>query len=80
MKAFDTANLVLPMQYLQGREHVFPSYESWRWFTRVHHDELVRRRALVMPAGRKLVNVPEFDQAVIEIGAQRAANRREASA
>ena len=71
----DPTDLMPPSKYLQGREHVFPSLESLRWFTRQHHAELVRRQALVMPAGRKLVNVPAFDRAVVEIGAQRAAQR-----
>jgi len=71
----DPQSLVLPQVYLQGRGHIFPSLESLRWFTRQHHAELVRRQALVMPAGRKLVNVPAFDQAVVEIGARRAAER-----
>lgn len=76
----DPHNLVPPAQYLQGREHIFPSLESLRWFTRQHHVDLVRRQALVMPAGRKLLNVPAFDRAVVEIGAERAGARQRGGA
>lgn len=71
----DPQCLVPPKVYLETRWHIFPSLESLRWFTRQHHAELVRRQALVMPAGRKLLNVPAFDRAVVEIGAERAARR-----
>lgn len=68
-------SLVAPQDYLQGREHIFPSEESFRWFCRQNHAELMRRQAVVMPAGRRLVNVAAFDEAVVEIGAHKAAAR-----
>lgn len=64
-----------PREYLQGREHIFPSVESLRWFTRQHRAELIERQALVMPSGRKLVNAPAMDRAIIDIGARLAAAR-----
>lgn len=68
-------DLMPPQGYLQGREHIFPSVESLRWFTRQHHAELIQRQALVMPAGRKLFNAPAMDRAVVEIGAKLAGAR-----
>lgn len=73
--SFNPQDLKPPREYLQGREHIFPSVESLRWFTRQHHAELIERQALVMPSGRKLVNVPAMDRAVIEIGAKLASAR-----
>ncbi len=49
--SFTPQDLMPPQGYLQGREHIFPSVESLRWFTRQHHAELIQRQALVM-AGR----------------------------
>ncbi len=62
--------------YQEQRRHVFPSPESLRWFVRTNHDELVRRGALTMPAGRKLINPGPFDQVVVEVGAKKAAASR----
>ena len=70
-----TTDLLLLAEYREHRSRVFPSDESLRWFIRSNHAELTRRKALVMPAGRKLINPPEFDQAVLDIGARKAAGR-----
>ena len=71
--AFDPKNLMLPRDYLQGREHILQSSESLRWFIRSNRTELMRRGAIVAPAGRKMLVADAFDQAVVEIGAKRAA-------
>ena len=41
----------------------------------MNHAELTKCQALVMPAGRKLINAPAFEQVVIEVGARKAAGR-----
>lgn len=73
-----TTGLQLPEEYREPRTRVFPSPESLRWFMRGNHSELIRRQALVMPAGRKLVNPTAFDQVVVEVGARKAAGRARA--
>ncbi len=60
-------------QYRVDRSHVFPSDESLRWFVRQNKSELIERRALVAPTGRKMAQPAEFDLAVVEIGARQAA-------
>lgn len=73
----DPKNLMLPQDYLQGREHIFQSGESLRWFIRQNRTELLKRGAIVVPAGRKMLVADAFDQAVVEIGAKRAARMAE---
>lgn len=51
-----------------GREHIFPSDASLDWFIRKNREHLIKNNALLMPAGRKLINQDAFDLAVIEIG------------
>ncbi|MBX3633943.1 MAG: hypothetical protein KF683_00865 [Rubrivivax sp.] len=68
---------LLPLaEYRAQRAHVFPSDESLRWFIRANRDDLVRRGALVMPTGRKMVSPEPFDRAVLEIGSRHAARRQ----
>lgn len=75
MQADKSKWLVTPSQYVAERPQIFPSVESLRWFERQHRDELIAKGAVVMPAGRKLLNAQVFDDAVIEIGQKNAANR-----
>lgn len=67
--------LVTPDEYAASRAHVFPSSESLRWFERQHRGELVKSGAVVMPAGRKMVDPVAFDGAVMTIGQRLAAAR-----
>lgn len=68
---------MLPLpEYQQQRQAIFPSQDSLRWFIRQHHAELVEQRALLMPAGKKLISPSAFDSVVVEIGARLAAGRK----
>lgn len=58
--------------YQQLNSEVFPSEESLKWFVRRNRGELVESGALVMPVGKKLVVVEQFDQVVMTIGQRRA--------
>lgn len=75
MKIIKQEWLVTPAQYVAERRQVFPSVDSLRWFERQHRDELIAKGAVLMPAGRKLLNPTVFDAAVIEIGQKLAAGR-----
>lgn len=55
-----------------GRSAVFPSAYSLDWFIRKHKQILLDRGAIISPTGRKLINPTEFDQLVLEIGAESA--------
>lgn len=59
--------------YRVGREAVFPSDESLRWFIRRYRPQLVEAGALTRPTGAWLVRAAAFDQVVAEVGARRAA-------
>jgi hypothetical protein len=68
---------MLPLpEYQQQRQPIFPSVDSLRWFIRQHHAELVEHRALLMPAGKKLIAPDAFDRVVVEVGARLAAGRK----
>jgi hypothetical protein len=72
-----TAAEMVPLpEYQQQRQAIFPSQDSLRWFIRQHHHELVEQRALLMPAGKKLIAPSNFDRVVVEVGARLAASRR----
>ena len=71
----NAVSLKRPEDYRAEREHVYPSAESFRWFCRQNRAELANAGALVMPAGRWLVNPSAFDQSVMEIGKRRAISR-----
>lgn len=51
-----------------GRSHIFPSLSSLQWFIRKNKPFLIKNSALLMPAGRVLINEVYFDHAVMEIG------------
>jgi hypothetical protein len=54
-------------EYLFGREHVFRSEESLRWFYRRHRAALLERGAVIEVGGRLLAVADKFDQAVLEL-------------
>lgn len=60
--------------YQGSRGHLFPSIESLRWFVRVNRQNLVQAGALLMIAGRWMVDPARFDAEVVRVG-QRAAGR-----
>lgn len=68
--------LQLPAQYVADRNQIFPSEAAFDWFVRKNRTQLVEARALVRPTGRWLVQPDAFDQAVLMIGATRAAASR----
>jgi hypothetical protein len=51
-----------------GRSHIFPSLASLQWFIRKNKPFLIKNSALLMPAGRVLINEEYFDHAVMEVG------------
>lgn len=68
--------LITPAAYVAERSQVFPGVESLRWFERQHRAELIERGAILMPAGRKLVDPAAFDRAVVEIGKRLASKNK----
>lgn len=50
----------------------FPAANSLTWFIRRHREELVRRGALLIVAGRFKFHPGQFEQVVLDVG-QRAA-------
>ncbi len=65
----ELSKLTTPTEYRsKGREHIFPSDASLDWFIRKNRGHLIKNHALLMPAGRNLINQDAFDLAVIEIG------------
>lgn len=78
MKSTPVLSLVTPAAYVAERPQVFAGVESLRWFERQHRAELIERGAILMPAGRKLVDPAAFDRAVVEIGKRQAALRTSA--
>lgn len=62
-----------PHKYQATREVVFPSPTSLQWFIRRHRARLVETGALLHVAGRLLIHAPKFDQAVMDLGRERAA-------
>jgi hypothetical protein len=64
--------LQAPEEYREGRQQIYPSPESFRWFVRQNREELVAAGAIVCPTKRWLVQPEAFDQAVMQIGQRRA--------
>lgn len=62
------SKLITPNAYQSARGHVFPSATSLQWFMRRNRERLITSRALLMVAGRLLIDEGPFDCAVIEIG------------
>ena len=73
--AVTVANLIPPDEYLERRQHVFPSRESLNWFVRQHRDQLMRCGALAAPTGRRLIDPGKFDRYVGRQTSGRAAKR-----
>lgn len=69
----DPRNIMRPQDYLHGRDHIFQSPESLRWFIRQNRAELVQAGALIAPSGRKMVVADAFDRVVYDVGARRFA-------
>jgi hypothetical protein len=68
----DMRELVLPRQYIEDRQLIFKSLESWRWFERDNRQTLIERGALVAPAGRKMIHPALADAVVHEVGLAKA--------
>ncbi len=66
--------LTPPRHYQAPRQHVFPSFESLRWFIRRNRALLIERGAITAPAGTVLINEDAFDEVVLDIGKQRMAD------
>jgi len=70
-----TERMVSLDHYQQARGHIFGSRASLNWFINQNRPRLAEIGALVKPAGRCLIVIDRFDEAVAVIGAERA-NRR----
>ena len=68
-------NLVSVAEYVAARSNIFQNTESWRWFERGNRLELVEAGALLMPAGKKLINPAAADRIVLSVGKRMAATR-----
>lgn len=62
------SKLVTPTAYQSARKHIFQSSSSLQWFVRGHREHLIRAGALLIVAGRLLIDERRFDAAVIAIG------------
>ena len=54
-------------------ESTFSTLDSLRWFVRRNRDDLVRRGALIIVAGRMRFHPALFQRATVEIGQKAAA-------
>lgn len=70
------AGLMPAAEYAAARPMLFPSQTSFRWTERRYQAELAGCGALLKLNGRKLVNPPLFDQALLDIGARNAAPKK----
>ena len=61
------AGLVTPKDYRDARPHVFPSESSLDWHIRRNRAEWSTSGALLLIAGRRLVNPPVADQLVLRL-------------
>lgn len=61
--------------YQRHRKIIFPSISSLAWFYQKHRSALIECGAVVELAGRRLINVPIFEQKALEIGTRAAAAR-----
>lgn len=63
------AKALVPMlEYQQARPHLFPSEQSMRWYVRQHRAALIEADALVMIAGRYLMDPSATDAFVLRGG------------
>lgn len=68
----DIAKLETFAEAQARRSRQFQSVESFRWFTRRHHDELVAAGAMLIIARRPWINPQPFDQVVASVGLAQA--------
>lgn len=54
--------------YRAGREHIYPSDTSLRWFIRTKREQLLAKSALLMLNGRLMIDAGPFDQVVLDSG------------
>lgn len=67
--------LVLPEQYRESRQSVFPTPYALHWDMRVHRLELIEAGALLRPTGRWLIYPPAYDGVKLRSGTERAKER-----
>ena len=68
----DISQLMTVVEYGAARPHIFRSDTSFQWFVRQHRAELIERGALVVLAGRRMVNPRVADAVVLSVGAAAA--------
>ena len=73
MPEYDVSRLKTPAEYRSDRASLFPSEGALAWFTRRHREHLIAAKALVAINRRVMVDVPNFDRAVFEVGQARMA-------
>jgi hypothetical protein len=72
-QAFNLNQLRTLKDYLSdGRTHVFPSETSLKWFIRKNKQKLLGTGAVLILAGRTLVDIDAFDKMVCQIGIESA--------
>lgn len=64
--------LVTPPTYQSARAHLFPSMGSFVWFLRRNRSALNKAGAVLVVAGRILVDQEKIDALVLQVGAQAA--------
>jgi hypothetical protein len=69
----DLNKLKTPKDYIcDGRTHIFPSESSLRWFIRKNKKKLLGTGAVLILAGRTLIDIDAFDKMVCQIGIESA--------
>ena len=66
------AQLALPSEYRELRQHIFPSQASLDWYLRKNRSGLVQHGALLILTGRWFVDPEKFDVFVVETGSSAA--------
>jgi uncharacterized membrane protein YgaE (UPF0421/DUF939 family) len=69
-EANQLAKLKTPEAYQADRANIFPSKTSLQWYMRTRREQLVKARALLVPAGRMMIDPEAFDQVVLAASAQ----------
>lgn len=67
-------SLASPVDYQASRKQLFPTPTSLAWFMRQHRQELVKAGALLIVAGRKVLDPVKTDGVVVAVG-RRAARK-----
>lgn len=68
----DLQALVLPDAYRDSRAHLFPSAQSFIWFSRRNRKRLADAGALVVIGGRYMVDPAKADEVVLAVGREAA--------